>query len=86
MNDTQKLNKIVQLKFNPFIGRGLTDVEEMTVRWIAFGLTIKDTADELRVSEGTIKLRLKKACPKLGIDSSKELTKEWHKLLHAVLS
>ncbi len=83
MNDKQKLTAVRRLLYDPFQGRDLTEAEAEAAAMVAMGQTIQSVADDLGIRRQAVDQRLSGACRKLGIKSSKELTKEWRKLLLA---
>lgn len=85
MNDKQKLTAVRRLLEDPFQGRDLTKAEAEAATMVAQGMRIQEVADQLGIRRQAVDQRLSGACRKLGLVSSKELTKTWFSFLKAVL-
>lgn len=86
MDDAWIVFNIKRLLAEPFTGHGLTEKEAEAARKIAMGFSWKQTAEDFGISEVALGARLRSACKKLKLKSSKLLTQELFKLMAAILS
>jgi DNA-binding CsgD family transcriptional regulator len=60
----------------PFAAFGLTKAEQEAARLVAFGMTTEDAADALGLTRSGLNYRLAPALKKLGLENSKDLTRQ----------
>lgn len=83
MTDRERMLAIRQLLRSPFEGHSLTEKEKEAAELAASGYSQQEMAEHFGISIRAVQWRLDGACKKIGVASSKELTRYWVRLLRA---